>query len=97
MPKCGKQAMLPLVKPLRPPAITANQWTHIAVSLNLHLLQSEKTPKSDKKEIVENIVAVNNRAVESSRKIAHNLFQPIFEKFGLKAALDELISDFKLT
>ena len=69
----------------------------IAVSLNLHLLNSDKTPEIDKKEILENIAAINNKAVETSRKIAHNLFPPVLEKFGLKAALDELTSDYNKT
>ena len=69
----------------------------IAVSLNLHLLQSQKTPESAKKEILENISAINNKAVETSRKIEHNLFPPVLEKFGLKAALEELTSDYNKT
>ena len=69
----------------------------IAVSLNLYLLNSEKTPDADKKEILENISAINNKAVETSRKIAHNLFPPVLEKFGLIAALEELTSDYNKT
>jgi len=49
----------------------------IAVSLNLHLLQSEKTKIDAKPEIIENIIKINQSAIETSRKIAHNLLPPI--------------------
>lgn len=66
----------------------------IAVSLNLHLLQSEKTKIDAKPEIIENIIKINQSTIENSRKIAHNLLPPILEKFGLHAAFEELTLDY---
>jgi signal transduction histidine kinase len=66
----------------------------IAVSLNLHLLQSNKTQINDKQEIIENIIKINQSTIENSRKIAHDLLPPVLEKFGLDAALEELVLDY---
>lgn len=66
----------------------------IAVSLNLNLLESIKTPTDSKPEIIKNIIKINLTAIESSRKIAHNLLPPVLEKFGLHAALEELVLDY---
>ncbi|WP_320814318.1 sensor histidine kinase [Flavobacterium sp.] len=69
----------------------------IAISLNLHLLKSDKTKEEDKIEIINSISEINKKTIDTSRKIAHNLFPPVLEKFGLKAALDELINDYNKT
>lgn len=66
----------------------------IALSLNLHLLQSEKATDLDKRNTLSKIEAINTSTIESSRKIAHNLFPPILEKFGLNDAIEELVSDY---
>lgn len=66
----------------------------IALSLNLHLLQSEKATDLEKKNSLNKIEAINSSTIESSRKIAHNLFPPILEKFGLNDAIEELVSDY---
>lgn len=66
----------------------------IALSLNLHLLQSEKTLPEEKKNIIKNIESINQLTIETSRKIAHNLFPPILEKFGLNEAIEELVGDY---
>ena len=66
----------------------------IAMSLNLHLLRSEKTPASEKQKILDTIESINKMTIETSRKIAHNLFPPILEKFGLNEAIDEVIRDY---
>lgn len=68
-----------------------------AVALNLHLLKSEKTPQEDKQEIIDNTFAINDKAIESSRKIAHHLFPPVLEKFGLLEALEEPFFDYNKT
>jgi signal transduction histidine kinase len=67
----------------------------IAVSLNLHLLNSTKTPNEEKATIISNIISINKNTIENSRKIAHNLLPPVLEKFGLEAALEELIQDYE--
>lgn len=66
----------------------------IALSLNLHLLQSEKATDLEKKDSLNKIESINKSTIESSRKIAHNLFPPILEKFGLNDAIEELVNDY---
>lgn len=66
----------------------------IAISLNLHLLTSKKTIESDKSDIIKNIISINQKTIENSRKIAHDLLPPVLEKFGLNAALKELTLDY---
>lgn len=66
----------------------------IAVSLNLHLFESKKTEESEKENILNLIKNINTTTIETSRRIAHHLFPPILEKFGLNAAIEELANDF---
>lgn len=66
----------------------------IALSLNLHLLKSEKTAQGDKENIIDTIESINKATLETSRKIAHELFPPLLEKFGLSEALEEIVSDY---
>lgn len=63
------------------------------VSLNSHLLTGKIT-EEEKEEIVSNIVTMTGKALENSRRIAHDLLPPVLEKFGLKEAIEELCSDF---
>jgi signal transduction histidine kinase len=67
------------------------------VSLNSHLLISPNLSVSEIKEITANINKLTSTALESSRRIAHDLFPPVFEKFGLEAGIQELIVEFKST
>lgn len=69
----------------------------IAVSLNLQLLKSSKTKDEDKLDIVNNVFDITAKTIESSRKIAHHLYPPVLEKFGLTEALKELVLDFNKT
>ncbi|MEN9447614.1 MAG: Oxygen sensor histidine kinase NreB [Bacteroidota bacterium] len=66
----------------------------IALSLNLHLLKSHKTEEIEKNNILSTIETINQNAIETSRKIAHNLFPPMLEKFGLIDAIEEVVSDY---
>ena len=67
------------------------------VSLNSHLLISPNLSVSEIKEITANINNLTSTALESSRRIAHDLFPPVFEKFGLEAGIQELIVEYKST
>ncbi len=69
----------------------------IATSLNLFLLKSKETKEENKEGIINNIVEINKRTIEITRKIAHDLYPPVFEKFGLIPALEELFSDYNKT
>lgn len=64
------------------------------VSLNCHLLSIGGLEKEKESEIVEGIIGMSNKALENSRRIAHNLFPPVFDKFGLHAAVEELCEEF---
>lgn len=65
------------------------------VSLNAYLLSSPNLTGVETKEITENIINLTAKALENSRKIAHNLLPPVFEKFGLNAGIEELCEEFE--
>ncbi|WP_289662633.1 sensor histidine kinase [Flavobacterium panacagri] len=65
------------------------------VSLNSHLLTAPNLTEAETAEITENIIALTTKALDNSRKIAHNLLPPVFEKFGLNAAIEELCEEFE--
>lgn len=65
------------------------------VSLNSHLLNAPNLTEAETSEITENIISLTTKALENSRKIAHNLLPPVFEKFGLNAAVQELCEEFE--
>jgi signal transduction histidine kinase len=65
------------------------------VSLNTHLLSAPNLTEAETNEITENIISLTTKALENSRKIAHNLLPPVFEKFGLNAGVEELCVEFE--
>ncbi|WP_243860542.1 sensor histidine kinase [Flavobacterium poyangense] len=65
------------------------------VSLNSHLLRAPNLTEKETLEITGNIINLTTKALENSRKIAHNLLPPVFEKFGLHAAVEELCEEFE--
>ncbi|CAA9199420.1 Oxygen sensor histidine kinase NreB [Flavobacterium bizetiae] len=65
------------------------------VSLNTHLLSAPNLTEDETKEITDNIINLTAKALENSRKIAHNLLPPVFEKFGLNAGIEELCEEFE--
>lgn len=64
------------------------------VSLNTHLLKTPNLSEVEFAEITDNIVSLTAKALENSRRIAHDLLPPVFEKFGLHAAIEELVLEF---
>ena len=65
------------------------------VSLNSHLLTSPNLTEAETLEITDNIINLTKKALDNSRKIAHNLLPPVFEKFGLNAGVEELCEEFE--
>ncbi|KFF15680.1 sensor histidine kinase [Flavobacterium hydatis] len=65
------------------------------VSLNSHLLNTPNLSESEINEITGNIINLTAKALDSSRKIAHGLFPPVLEKFGLHAGIEELCLEFE--
>jgi two-component system, NarL family, sensor kinase len=65
------------------------------LSLHLYSLKSPKKTESQKLDIIDDIIQINDRVIENSRRTAHNLLPPVLEKFGLNEAIIELILDFK--
>ncbi|MBK0370501.1 sensor histidine kinase [Flavobacterium agrisoli] len=65
------------------------------VGLNGHLLKTPNLLPHELEEITNNIITLNNKALENSRKIAHNLLPPVLEKFGLEAGIRELCLEFE--
>lgn len=66
------------------------------VSLNTYLLKTPNLSEAEFTEITNNIVNLTKKALENSRRIAHDLLPPVFEKFGLHAAIEELVLEFSL-
>lgn len=64
------------------------------VSLNSHMLKAENLTASEIEEITSNIISLNAKALENSRRIAHDLLPPVLEKFGLNAGIAELAAEF---
>lgn len=60
------------------------------VSLNSHLLTANDLSKTEIEEISTNIINLTTKALDSSRRIAHDLLPPVLEKFGLHAGIEEL-------
>lgn len=64
------------------------------VSLNSQMLGSPKLTENEIGEITTNIISLTAKALENSRRIAHDLFPPVLENFGLFAAVKELAVDY---
>lgn len=65
------------------------------VGLNCHLLRTPNLQIHEQEMLTNNIIDLANKALESSRKIAHNLLPPVLEKFGLDAGVKELCIEFE--
>lgn len=64
------------------------------MAFDLNLLKQTLSKNPEEKEIYNHLFSLIVKANDNSRKIAHHLYPPLLEKFGLNAALDELISDY---
>lgn len=64
------------------------------VSLTTNVLIDDNSIGTTQKEALEHILEITSTTLESSRKIAHDLLPPILDKFGLKAALEELFDEY---
>ena len=67
------------------------------VSLNSYLLKTPNLNETELVEITNNIIDLTQKALENSRRIAHDLFPPVLEKFGLQAGIEELAEEFNST
>lgn len=67
------------------------------VSLNSHLLKTPNLNETEQLEITNNIIELTQKALENSRRIAHDLLPPVLEKFGLHAGIEELVEEFNST
>jgi len=63
------------------------------VSLNANFLTEENITSKETNTIGKHILNITSTILESSRKIAHDLLPPTLERFGLKAALEELCEE----
>ena len=64
------------------------------IHLNSNLLLAGGLSTKEHSDVTESIIDVTNRALQSARKIAHDLLPPILEEFGLQSAIEELVDDF---
>lgn len=60
------------------------------VSLNSHLLTTPDLTATEVEEITGNIINLVSKALDNSRRIAHDLLPPVLDKFGLHAGIKEL-------
>jgi signal transduction histidine kinase len=67
------------------------------VSLNAHLLNTNNLSEVEKDEITNNIIDFTKNALESSRRISHDLLPPVLDKFGLNAGIEELVAEYNST
>ena len=67
------------------------------VSLNSQLLKSDNLTENEILDISNNIINLTAKALDNSRRIAHDLLPPVFEKFGLEAAINELCLEISTT
>ncbi|RNC88398.1 MAG: sensor histidine kinase [Winogradskyella sp.] len=64
------------------------------ISLSTNVLLSDKETNQKQRATLNQILDITSTTLDSSRKIAHDLLPPILDKFGLKAALEELFEEF---
>ncbi len=60
------------------------------VSLNSYLLKASNISEDEITEISNNIINLTKKALDNSRRIAHDLLPPVLDKFGLHAGIEEL-------
>lgn len=64
------------------------------VALNSQMLVGTELSEKEYHEVTTNIINLTSKALENSRRIAHDLLPPVLEKFGLHAAISELAVEF---
>lgn len=67
------------------------------VSLHVNMLLDDSLNNEEEKDALGKVLSITTNVLVSSRQIAHNLLPPILNKFGLVAALEELLNEFKAT
>jgi signal transduction histidine kinase len=67
------------------------------VSLNSQLLKADNLSQIEINEISNNIIDITKKALDNSRRIAHDLLPPVLEKFGLDAGIKELCLEISTT
>lgn len=67
------------------------------VSLNSHLLTAKNLSENELSDISLNIINLTTKALDNSRRIAHDLLPPVLEKFGLHAGVEELCFEINST
>jgi signal transduction histidine kinase len=67
------------------------------VSLNSHLLTANNLSEKELNDISLNIINLTTKALDNSRRIAHDLLPPVLEKFGLHAGVEELCFEINST
>ncbi len=64
------------------------------VALNSQMLVGTELSDNEYNDVTSNIINLTAKALENSRRIAHDLLPPVLEKFGLNAAISELGVEF---
>ena len=59
------------------------------------MLKVSNLSEEERSEITTNIINFTKRAIDDSRRLAHDLLPPVLEKFGLDAGIRELCLEFQ--
>ena len=65
------------------------------ISLHTHMLKVSNLTENERSEIATNIINFTKRAIDDSRRLAHDLLPPVLDKFGLDAGIRELCLEFQ--
>ncbi|WOI23330.1 sensor histidine kinase [Nonlabens ulvanivorans] len=65
------------------------------IAMNTNMLKEESLSIEEREMLISRIETATGKTLENARKIAHNLLPPVLEKFGLCAALTEVVKSIK--
>lgn len=63
------------------------------IHLNANRIAEGGIATNDEKAVVDTIVSLTSKTIQSTRQISHRLLPPVLEKFGIGPALQELFDD----
>ncbi|PQJ32419.1 two-component sensor histidine kinase [Nonlabens arenilitoris] len=61
------------------------------IAMNTNMLKEESLSSTEREMLITRIETATGKTLENAREIAHNLLPPVLEKFGLCAAISEVV------
>ncbi|EAS19264.1 putative two-component sensor histidine kinase [Flavobacteria bacterium BBFL7] len=65
------------------------------IAMNTNMLKEESLSIAEREMLITRIETATGKTLENAREIAHNLLPPVLEKFGLCAALTEVVKSLE--